>query len=209
MNEPYQETERLTPEVDLEPELEEPEFFLESALPEDHIELGAESEPIPQAGLNPVSELAGVDLEHGTPELLGPPSASRKRRTIAKLIDWTLTGGLFYGGMIWSILRKPDESWSFYLQVAGLGMFGIIGAWATWFVYNTIFKANTLGKMLTGIHVVDERSESLSFGKAFSRSWAETFSGLFLGLGYLFSIFDLRKRGLHDHLCGTRVVRRR
>ena len=37
-------------------------------------------------------------------------------------------------------------------------------------------------------------------------AFAELLSGMICDIGYLIVAFDSQKRGLHDHICNTRVI---
>lgn len=64
----------------------------------------------------------------------------------------------------------------------------------------------TLGKMACKIKVVTADGGKVSYGRAFSRSFAKMLSGFTCLIGYIIAIFDDQKRALHDHICNTRVV---
>jgi uncharacterized RDD family membrane protein YckC len=67
----------------------------------------------------------------------------------------------------------------------------------------------TFGKKIMGILVVDDAGRRLSFAKA-SKRWAgKLLSGLIFGIGFLMVAFSSRKRGLHDMIAGTLVLRGR
>ncbi|MDH3973145.1 MAG: RDD family protein [Deltaproteobacteria bacterium] len=77
--------------------------------------------------------------------------------------------------------------------------------------YNTYFLGKyqaTPGKMAAGLIVVSPEGESISYGRAFGRYFAEMLSGLILGIGYFMAAFDEEKRSLHDRICSTRVVKK-
>ena len=65
----------------------------------------------------------------------------------------------------------------------------------------------TLGKMALKIQVVNADGSKLSYAKSTGRCLASYLSALICCVGYILVAFDDQKRGLHDHLCGTRVVR--
>jgi uncharacterized RDD family membrane protein YckC len=67
----------------------------------------------------------------------------------------------------------------------------------------------TVGKMAMGLEVVRTDGSSLSLGRAFGRHFAKYISSITFGIGYLMVAFDDRKRGLHDMICDTQVVRSR
>ena len=68
--------------------------------------------------------------------------------------------------------------------------------------------AATPGKLAVGIRVVRPDGSPLGNGQIIGRYFAEWLCGLTLGIGYLIAAFDDEKRGLHDHLAGTRVVKK-
>jgi uncharacterized RDD family membrane protein YckC len=81
-----------------------------------------------------------------------------------------------------------------------LGMFYI-----TWFVGK--FGA-TPGKMACSLKVVTPSGGRVDYAHALGRYWSEfVVIWLTLMLGYLPILFDSQKRGLHDRLCNTRVVK--
>lgn len=76
----------------------------------------------------------------------------------------------------------------------------------------TALKGQTLGKMLLGIQVVDAEGNIPPWQKAILRELLRgvTVLSLFpLGLLYVWVGFDVRKRGPHDHLGGSYVIRKR
>lgn len=79
-------------------------------------------------------------------------------------------------------------------------------------IYNTVFVSllgGTLGKLLFGIRVVDKDTETyLDIKRAFYRyAFGYAFSGAFMGLGYLQILRRQDKRGWHDELFNTKVVK--
>jgi uncharacterized RDD family membrane protein YckC len=66
----------------------------------------------------------------------------------------------------------------------------------------------TLGKLALGLRVVDLTGRRASWITALVRSLALLVSVIVLGLGVWWTLFDRTKRGLHDHLAGTYVIRR-
>ncbi len=66
----------------------------------------------------------------------------------------------------------------------------------------------TLGKMATGIKVVSARSNTpLDLGHAIVRTIVWTVLAIPAGLGFLTAFMSDDRRGLHDRVAGTRVVR--
>ena len=65
----------------------------------------------------------------------------------------------------------------------------------------------TFGKMVVGVTVSDQGGNQISFGRATGRYFAKIISALTLGIGFLMVAWTDRKRGLHDMIAGTVVVR--
>jgi uncharacterized RDD family membrane protein YckC len=70
-------------------------------------------------------------------------------------------------------------------------------------------RGATVGKMAVGLRVVNDRGERLSLGLALGRYVAKFISALTLGVGFVMVAFTDRKRGLHDMIAGTLVVKSR
>jgi uncharacterized RDD family membrane protein YckC len=70
-------------------------------------------------------------------------------------------------------------------------------------------KGQTLGKMALGIVVINELGEVPGLWKAVLREIVgKLISGIALGLGYAWIGWDQEKRGWHDHIASTWVVRK-
>jgi uncharacterized RDD family membrane protein YckC len=68
-------------------------------------------------------------------------------------------------------------------------------------------KGATLGKMLMGLKVVTFDGGPITVSRAIGRYFASMLSSMILCIGYIMVAFDDQKRALHDHICGTRVIR--
>lgn len=66
----------------------------------------------------------------------------------------------------------------------------------------------TLGKLALDLRVVTANGESIGCGRSLGRTFAEILSAIILLIGYIIAAFDGEKRTLHDHICGTRVIRK-
>lgn len=167
------------------------------------IDLGSQAEPIPDdLQENPISQSIGEIQERA----FGPVIASCGRRLAAKLVDSAFAGAVFLGGVIWWLRRFEGEAqlmWALFL-----GTFGFVGVWLLWVFYHAVSRGDTIGKRLFDLRVVDERARPIGMARSVGRVVAETVAWATLGIGHLFAVVDPHKRSLHDHLCGTRVVRR-
>ncbi len=77
--------------------------------------------------------------------------------------------------------------------------------------YSTVLPmvngGRTLGKMAAGIAIIREDEGPLTYLNTFLRALGYWASSLTLGLGFVCAAFTKHKRGLHDYIAGTRVVR--
>jgi uncharacterized RDD family membrane protein YckC len=81
-------------------------------------------------------------------------------------------------------------------------------AYFIWFL-TLLRKGLTPGKKLLGLQVVNSQTGEIpGFGKMFLREIVGRFlSGLFLGLGYFWALFDKNAQAWHDKLAGTVVLK--
>ena len=81
-------------------------------------------------------------------------------------------------------------------------------AYPVYYVALTGLRGQTLGKMALGIMVVNAQGEVPGIGRAAFREIVGKFvSEIAIFLGYLWVGWDKRKRGWHDHIAKTYVVR--
>ncbi len=85
------------------------------------------------------------------------------------------------------------------------------GGLVIWWIYHWLFtgiKGQTPGKMALGIRVVDAGGEKPGLGIAALREiLGKTISTLIFFLGFLFIGISDKKRGWHDEIAGTYVVK--
>jgi uncharacterized RDD family membrane protein YckC/DNA-directed RNA polymerase subunit RPC12/RpoP len=82
--------------------------------------------------------------------------------------------------------------------------------WVINLAYVTYFLGKygaTPGKMACGLKVVRPDGEKISYARACGRFLAEMLSAMILYIGYIMVAFDEEKRGLHDRICDTRVIK--
>jgi uncharacterized RDD family membrane protein YckC len=65
----------------------------------------------------------------------------------------------------------------------------------------------TPGKMALGLKVVRPGGGPVGLGRAVGRYFAKMLSAMILLIGYILVAFDSEKRGLHDMICDTRVIK--
>lgn len=160
------------------------------AAPDDEPEEEWPLDPTPRAGtLRPVERPALVT-----------------ERLAAGAVDVALLTALF-GVVVYFASRAAQvavprllPSWPFlagYLAFLGLAYAG----------YFTGTTGQTLGKILGGLRVVDGAGQPPGFLKAFARAALGTVGIALAGLGAVPMLLDPARRGLHDRLLKTRVVK--
>jgi uncharacterized RDD family membrane protein YckC len=89
-------------------------------------------------------------------------------------------------------------------------VFALIASAGQW-LYEALLTSSswqgTLGKRILSLKVTDEAGNRISFARATGRFFAKILSSMFCGIGFLMIAFTDRKRGLHDMIAGTLVIR--
>jgi uncharacterized RDD family membrane protein YckC len=93
------------------------------------------------------------------------------------------------------------------MAATGLALFLVLGA--TYLVLLNAGAGQTIGKRLFGIRVIDGYGQPLGLGRSLLRCLALVPSMALAGLGILWIGFDRQRRGLHDWIVDTHVVRAR
>jgi len=82
-----------------------------------------------------------------------------------------------------------------------------VGQW----LYDALLTSSswqgTLGKRVLQLKVTDELGNRIGFGRATGRFFAKILSSMFFCIGFIMVGLTDRKRGLHDMLAGTVVMR--
>ncbi len=113
-------------------------------------------------------------------------------RLVAAIIDSFITG-------------VPAAIIASYTDIPALGT----ALSLVYYVMFTYARGQTPGKMLLGLHVVDANGQKPNIKQVLLREVVgKAISALALLMGYLWIIWDPQKRGWHDHMAGTFVVKR-
>ena len=124
-------------------------------------------------------------------------------RLVAYLIDSLIIG---FASIVIAVVLLGDFP-SFTLESSNFdNLF-----WLLTGVYNTVFIAvcaKTGGKHQFRLLVLRTDGSRIGSGRALARSLFTGLSALILGLGFLMIAVREDKRGLHDLICDTKVVRR-
>ena len=126
-------------------------------------------------------------------------------RLVAYIIDAILLGIL--GGVLASIFGIPlmQTDWEHYDPTLNLVSFAI--GWLYFALLESSERGATVGKMAMGLRVVTSDFQRLSFMNATGRYFAKILSAIILGIGFLMIAFTDRKRGLHDMIADTLVIK--
>lgn len=152
-------------------------------------------------------EMPGVeaDLEEPPEPVLG--MASALERVISGAIDLVFVAliqlTLFY--LTTHLVAQRVGA----LPQSALVAMGLVGAVmaAGYFLFFWSLSGQTLGKLLTGSRVVDRRGGALGLGRAAMRLFATFVAALPLGAGFIGLWTDPERRGWHDRIAGTKVIR--
>ena len=111
-------------------------------------------------------------------------------------------------GIIWEAILPVSAEQSFINQIIQTNALFLGFTGLAYFIVMTYYFQQTLGKMMTGIQVIQRNGKPLSwttviFRELVGRSLSQLMG---LNLGYLFCWFNREKRCLHDLLSDTWVV---
>ncbi len=134
-------------------------------------------------------------------------------RLVAYLIDGILLNIAFgiIGAIVGINLIPADPAkMDPFEAMSSMGTFQLVAVVVTW-LYFALMESSprgaTVGKMVCGLRVVTEQGERLTFLNATGRFFAKFISAIILFIGYLMVAFTDRKRGLHDIIADTLVVK--
>ena len=128
-----------------------------------------------------------------------------------RLLAWLIDTAALAGVHLIVLTLMPGTSIEYYytddsLWTAADSAMAILGA--IYYTLGVSAFSTTLGKRVLGLYVLRPDGSKVSVPRAFGRHLASGLSALLLGIGYLMIGFSSDKRGLHDHICDTVVVKR-
>jgi uncharacterized RDD family membrane protein YckC len=126
-----------------------------------------------------------------------------QRRLVANAID------LFFVGLSMLALRWLIDHLipGWYLDRSVVMLTPIAFCWLYFALGESSRWQATLGKRTMDIHVTDGKGDRITFTRASARWLAKCVTALLLCVGFVLIICTKRKRGLHDWLVDTLVVR--
>ena len=136
--------------------------------------------------------------------------ASPGARLVAAVIDDAivsiLAGGLLIIGLVAFVASEPGvDILLFYAAFAAA--FAVV---PVYMVGMTAYRGQTLGKMTMGIKVVDSEGNKPNLGMVLMReTLGKLVSATVLYIGFIVILLDEHRRGWHDQISKTFVVRAR
>ncbi len=120
---------------------------------------------------------------------------------------WMRFAAAFIDGIILIVVQVVlslviDDSAGLFVLNILVGLVYTVGFWVA-------ADGATPGKMAMGVKVVEANGDPLDPGRAVGRYLAYFLSAITLGIGYLMIAFTAEKRGLHDYVAGTVVIKTR
>jgi uncharacterized RDD family membrane protein YckC len=140
-------------------------------------------------------------------------------RFVAWLIDaiiMMVVGGIINFAVVGTLFNipRPEPGQDPAALLASLaGIYGVVYLvnMVIGCTYEAFFVSSSLsatpGKLALGLKVLRPGGGRVTLGRAVGRYFAKVLSAMILCIGYIIAAFDAQKRGLHDMICDTRVVR--
>ena len=129
-------------------------------------------------------------------------------RLVAYIIDAILISLVF--GVVTSIfgVRYIDMDDMSRIDPT-VNLLSLAVAWLYFALMESSERGATVGKMAMGLRVVTNDGKRLSFMNATGRYFAKILSAMIFCIGFIMIAFTDRKRGLHDMIASTLVIKTR
>lgn len=126
-------------------------------------------------------------------------------RFVAYIIDAILISVAFWVIAFAMGVRMDAES----LQDSNIALNSVsfVIGWLYFALMESSERGATVGKMAMGLRVVTNDGQRLSFLNATGRYFAKIISAIILCIGFIMIGFTERKRGLHDMIASTLVIK--
>jgi uncharacterized RDD family membrane protein YckC len=105
----------------------------------------------------------------------------------------------------WDAILASSE-----MQPTWVDWFALLIWPAIYIAYGTVaigWKGRTVGKLMLGLKVVKADGGRVGYLRAFGRCWAYLLCYMTFGFGFLAIAWNKQKRGLHDLVCDTMVIK--
>jgi uncharacterized RDD family membrane protein YckC len=128
-------------------------------------------------------------------------------RVLAYIIDGILLTIVY--GIVARLLGIDifESDWRHYDPMGNL--LSLVISWLYFALLESSERGATVGKMAMGLRVVTSDGRRLSFMNATGRYFAKILSAIILFIGFIMVAFTDKKRGLHDMIAGTLVIKTR
>lgn len=128
--------------------------------------------------------------------------ASLNRRTLSLVYEAVLvTGVLWCASFLYTVI-EPRFSSTHVRVLYQIYLFFIAGTYFTWQWQH----GQTLPMKTWRMRLVARSGEVVSFSQVLARYLVASLGLLFLGVGFLWALFDSEHQFLHDRIAGTRLV---
>ena len=126
-------------------------------------------------------------------------------RLVAYIIDAILLG--IVGGVLMSLFGVSWMNPDFEHYDPTVNIVSFVIGWLYFALLESSERGATLGKMAMGLRVVTGDGQRLSFLNATGRYFAKILSAIIFCIGFIMIAFTDRKRGLHDMIANTLVIK--
>ncbi len=108
--------------------------------------------------------------------------------------------------------RNPEDAFAALAVLAGLAFVLVPLMFAATWLYEAFMTSSswqgTVGKHILGLKVTDDNGNRIGFGRATARYFSKFISSMCFCIGYIMVAFTDKKKGLHDMIAGTLVMKR-
>ena len=130
--------------------------------------------------------------------------ASLIRRLSAMVYDAVLLIGVFFvATLVWIFLQKGQAVSPNTIAFDGY-LFAVSYLFFGWFWTH---GGQTLGMKAWKIRLTSQDLEAISWKAATIRYFAATLSLMVIGAGFIWALFDRKKRTFHDWISNTKIIR--
>jgi uncharacterized RDD family membrane protein YckC len=126
-------------------------------------------------------------------------------RLVAYIIDAILLS--IAGGVVAALFGVSLMETDWERLNPTLNLVSVAIAWLYFALLESSERGATVGKMAMGLRVVTSDGQRLSFMHATGRYFAKILSAIILCIGFIMIAFTDKKRGLHDMIAGTLVIK--
>lgn len=90
--------------------------------------------------------------------------------------------------------------------IPGAALLGVLGGFAYWTYFEGV-TGQTLGKTALNIKIIDpETGDVIGFGRGIGRYFSKIVSGLVIGLGFFWMLWDPQQQTWHDKMVRSVVI---